>query len=185
MRIAIPIAVALAIPFTSANVSAQTDSTPLNEFVRKAAEMCGNIAHKAQDIKVMDYCIAEVMRPIMRGKSCIAFVAGNRDPGYHCEKGLLYYDPPQVASTKPMTKEELTKAFGDVVSKYTRKGIAACLLNSDDNDQVVTCLESGKKRLKEVIEKCSETEFQVSAGAQLLKAVDHCIEYGLKLGEGH
>jgi hypothetical protein len=166
-----------------ANVSAQTDSPALNEYVHKAMETCGNIATKAKDIKVLDYCIAEVMRPLIRGKSCIAFVATNRDPGYHCEKGLLYYDPPQVASTKPMTKEELTKAFCGVVSKYTRKGIAACLLNSDDNDQVVTCLESGKKRLKEVIDKCSNIEFEVNAGAPLIKAVDHCIEYGLKLGE--
>jgi hypothetical protein len=71
---------ALTLAAQFAPAAAQAPSPAFKEFADKAIEVCGNIALKAKDVKVMDYCLAEVMRPIMRGKSCIAYVAETAIP---------------------------------------------------------------------------------------------------------
>src|ERR1700720_1909504 len=93
--IAIPTGLALASAIMCADTLAAESNFEI--FAKKAGETCERIALKAKDPEVFNYCVVEMIRPLVRGRSCIAFVAGSNDPGYHCDtKGMLYYETPEV-----------------------------------------------------------------------------------------
>jgi hypothetical protein len=47
--------------------------------------MCSKIALRAKDVTVYDYCIVEMMGPIVKGPGCSAFVANLNDRGYQLQ----------------------------------------------------------------------------------------------------
>jgi hypothetical protein len=161
----------------------QQDASDMTTFTDKVGEICGLIAVKAKEIKVFDYCVVEMLRPYVQGPSCIAFVAGARDPGYHCDaEGMMYYEAPtEPLGTAPMTKEEKGDAFSKLLSKHTNKAIATCLLKNENNADVASCLAREKKRFGEIFRICTDTKFNVDTDELLLRAVDQCIENKSKL----
>jgi hypothetical protein len=179
---AISVGLLVASAILCTNAHAETAPSDIEAFIRKVSETCSGIAAKAKDPKVFDYCVVEMMRPIVRGRSCIAFAAGMRDPGYRCDaKGTLFYETAEITPTAPMTKEQFGDAFGEVISKYARKSAATCLLANENKADVVACLSREKGRLHDISMDCATTKFAADNDALLLRALDNCIEYKLKL----
>jgi hypothetical protein len=174
---------ASALAWVNNPILAGAQTTPnMDTLVRTGSAACARIAAKAKDIDVFGYCIAEMLRPLAQGRSCIAFATASPESGYHCDsKGMLYYEPPTATSSLPMTNEDWGAAFGKVLSKHARKSIATCFLTNENDDGLAACLTKDKRRLKQVFTTCANTKFDVENDALLLRAVDHCIESRLKL----
>jgi hypothetical protein len=135
----------------------------------KAGETCRKIAVQAKAIDLFNYCLAEVLRPYVRGQCCIGFVAHImvEDPGFKCDsKGLMYYEALVAA---PTTEENFYAAIPKVfyaaipkvLAKYTFKDIVSCALNNGKNNELLACLTKGEKRMREIFNICTSTTFNV------------------------
>jgi hypothetical protein len=158
-------------------------SSKMDILVRNVFETCSNIAAKAKDIKVFNYCVAEMLRPLLQGRACIAFVAAApQDPGYHCDtEGMMYYDALEDTPTRSMAKDEISDAVSKVLSKQAEKWSASCVVTGKSDDDKVACLIKGKQKFFEAAEKCSDIKFEVKTDEQMVRALDHCIEYKMRL----
>lgn len=167
---------ALALVSAWAAATAQSDPIDVTSFVNTISATCAHIAEKAKNIDVYDYCVAEMLRPVLKGSNCKAFVSGDSAPGYHCDaKGMLYYEPPA-----PMTTNQISAEFGKIMSKYTRNSIAACITANDNNEAIAACLTKEKKRLTEIFTACGEAKVNTNNDGMLLFGLDHCIQDKLK-----
>src|SRR5262245_23063304 len=99
-RFGIPVA-ALSIALFGADTpakSAEKSDKPgddISALIDRAGKFCGDVAVKAKDIKLFNFCFVEIAGPLFQGPGCVGFVSATRDPGYQCDRsGALYYEIP-------------------------------------------------------------------------------------------
>lgn len=184
------IGLAVASLLISVSTSILAGDKTREQAVEEAFHTCTNIMAKANDqanpqlvLQVGSNCLVEMLRPHLKGASCVMFVAEmSRDPGFHCDgKGMLYYERLETSSSPSMTKQESLDAFKSILNKHVSKSIAICHLRTENKDELLSCLTRSKKRFSEVAKICAETRFAVENYAQMALAFDHCMEYKSRL----
>jgi hypothetical protein len=164
----------------------------IEQVAKQAGELCRQMVSLVKDKnRAYGYCVAEMMRPYVRGSGCITYVATvvDSDPGYYCDaNGIISYEPVEPTPAVPTTKEQLFEAGHKVGEKhsirYAARLVRACAGNNQNNRQgALACLEKGKEKFAEVLTLCMKDRGDRDYGMTdaLVRALDRCLEYKLNV----
>jgi hypothetical protein len=130
------------------NLGATEKKSDIVQLVKVVASKCPDLAMQISDMKMYEFCLLEVLGPIISGPNCNKFAKAASSGNLKCDSdGSLYYRLQSVTRSGTLSKNEVGELFREALEGHSRRAIARCMvLRADDRENAETTSPKAARR---------------------------------------